>query len=91
MKMKMKKKRLHRNNTNRLNPKHGRKYTTHKISNTFISNAQLKLTKNQEKAKSTLRLTFCYLKTFYFLHPRLSSGSNIAHSKKRAKKQVRLF
>ena len=39
MKMKMKKKRLHRNNTNRLNPKHGRKYTAHKISNTFISNA----------------------------------------------------
>ena len=86
-----KKKRLHRNNTNRLKPKHERKYTTHKISSTFIWNAWLKLTKNQEKATSTLRLTFCYLKTFYLLHPRLSSGSNIAYSKKRAKKQVRLF
>ena len=40
-------------------------YTRFFISNTFISNVRLKLTKNQ---RNTLRLNFCYLKIVYPSH-----------------------
>ena len=40
------------------------------ISNTFISNARLKLAKDQENAKHTLRLGFSYLKIMHILQPR---------------------
>ena len=63
-----------------------------KICNTFMSNNRLKLVKNQAKAKSyTLRLNICCLKIICSLHPRLSSKSNRAYSKKCAKKKVCLF
>ena len=41
------------------------------ISNTFISNARLKLAKKiKQKLSNTLRLNFLYLKIIRFLHPR---------------------
>ena len=41
------------------------------ISNTFISNARLKLAENQaSKLSNTLWLNCCYLKIIRFLHPR---------------------
>ena len=39
-------------------------------SNTFMSNARLKLAKNQANIRNTLRLNFCYLKIIHILHPR---------------------
>ena len=41
------------------------------ISNTFISNARLKLAKKiKQMLSNTLRLNFCYLKYIHILHPR---------------------
>ena len=41
------------------------------VSNTFISNARLKLAENQaSKLSNTLWLNCCYLKIIRFLHPR---------------------
>ena len=39
------------------------------ISNTFISNARLKLAKNQSNVVKQ-RLNFCFLKIIHILHPR---------------------
>ena len=39
------------------------------ISNTFISNTRLKLTKNKQKLSNTLRRNFCNLKIAFFLLP----------------------
>ena len=39
------------------------------ISSIFISNARLKLAKNQANAKQHLRLNFYYLKIIHILHP----------------------
>ena len=39
------------------------------LSNTFISNARLKLTKIKQMLSDTLRLNFCYLKMIHILHP----------------------
>ena len=41
------------------------------ISNTFISNARLKLTKKiKQMLSNTLRLSFCYLKIIHIFHQR---------------------
>ena len=40
------------------------------ISNTLISNARLKLAKNQTMPSNTLKLNFCYLEMVYINHPR---------------------
>ena len=40
------------------------------ISNTFISNARLKLAKKEQMLSNTLRLNFCYLKIIHILHSR---------------------
>ena len=45
-------------------------YTLFFISNTFISNARLKLAKNQVNAKETLKLNFFNLKIIHILHSR---------------------
>ena len=39
------------------------------ISNTFLSNARLKLAKIKQKLSNTLKLNFSYLKIIRFLHP----------------------
>ena len=41
------------------------------ISNTFISNARLKLAKIKYKLSSTLRLNFHFLKIIRFFHPKI--------------------
>ena len=46
----------------------GLQYTPFFISNTFISNARLKLAKIKQKLSNTLRLNFRYLKIFRFLY-----------------------
>ena len=61
------------------------------ISNTFISNAKLKLVKKiKEKLSNTLRLNFCFSKIFRFLHlnyyPKVIGGIL-----KMYKEQVSLF
>ena len=38
------------------------------ISNTFTSNASLRLAKNNQKLSNTLRLNFCYLKIDHIFH-----------------------
>ena len=40
-----------------------------KKSNTFISNARLRLAKNQVEAKQHPDTEFCYLKIIHFVHP----------------------
>ena len=47
----------------------GRQYTLFIISNTFISNARLKLEKNKQKLSNTLRLNIHNLKIIRFFHP----------------------
>ena len=46
------------------------KYMLFSISNTFISNASLKLAKNQVNAKQHPEAEFCYMKIILILHPR---------------------
>ena len=45
-------------------------YTPFFISNTFISNPRLKLTKIKQMLSNTLWLNFCYLKIIHILYPR---------------------
>ena len=67
-----------------------KEYTLLYKSNAFVSNGRLKLAKNQAILSNTLRLKFFYLKILYS-SPTLSSKSNRAHPKKKAKEQVCLY
>ena len=61
------------NNNNNINDSggnNGNQNTHFFISNTFISNAQLKLAKIKQKLSNTLRINFHYLTIICFLHLR---------------------
>ena len=60
-------------------------YTLFYISNTFISNAWLKLAKNQAKAKQHLELELSLFKNYSLSSPTLSSKNNRIYSKKYTK------
>ena len=47
-----------------------KRITRFSISNSFISNARLKLAKTKQMISNDLRLSFCYLKIIHILHPR---------------------
>ena len=50
-----------------------KRITRFSISNSFISNARLKLAKMKQMINNDLRLSFCYLKIIHILHPRYHS------------------
>ena len=58
------------------------------ISNTFKSNASLKLAKNQAKAKQHLEAKLLLFENYSLSSSTLSSKSNRAYSKKCAKNHV---
>ena len=66
-------------------------YTVFFISNTFISNARLKLTKNQAKAKQHPEAELLLFENYLLSSSSLSFKNNKRYSKKCTKKQVRLF
>ena len=59
------------------------------VSNTFISNARLKLAEIKQKLGNTLKLNLCYLKIIRSPHPRYHPKT-IGDILKMYKKQVRL-
>ena len=50
------------------------------ISNTFISNARLKLAKIKQMPSNILRLKFCYLKIILIRHPRYHPKTGLGQS-----------
>ena len=61
------------------------------MGNTFISNARLKLAKNQANAKQHLEADFLLFENYLFTSFTLSSKNNRTCSEKEAKAQVRLL
>ena len=61
------------------------------MGNTFISNARLKLAKNQANAKQHLEADFLLFENYLFASFTLSSKNNRTCSEKEAKAQVRLL
>ena len=66
-------------------------YTPFFIRNTFISNARLKLTKNQAKAKQQFEAELLIFENYSLSSSKLSSKNSSRYSKKYKKKQMRLF
>ena len=61
------------------------------MGNTFISNARLKLAKNQANAKQHLEADFLLFENYLFTSFTLSSKNNRTCSEKEEKAQVRLL
>ena len=61
------------------------------ISNTFISNAKLKLLKNQANAQQHPEAELLLFENYSDSSPTLSSKKNGTYSKKQAKEQVCLY
>ena len=61
------------------------------ISNIFISNARLKFTENQSKAKQHLKAKLLLSENYSLCLLTLSSKNNRRHSKKRAKLNVSIL
>ena len=67
------------------------RYTLFFTSNTFISNARLKLVKNQGKAKEHPEAELLLLENYSLTSSLLSSKNDRRYSKKNYKKEVSLF
>ena len=61
------------------------------ISNTFISNARLKLTKNQANAKQHPEAQLLTSENYWHSSSTLSSNNNRTYSKKQAKEKAFLY
>ena len=61
------------------------------ISNTFISNARLKLANNQSNAKQHPEVKLLLFENYFFSSPMLLSKNIRTFSKKQAKEEVCLY